>query len=88
MMPLDSFIALKFGICIFIETRSECVDDSGCPSHQACLGQKCKNICSTKTCGRNAKCVANNHHLTCTCPRGFFGDPYKFCEKGQTISIW
>ena len=89
MMSLDCLIALKFSICLFIEPhRSECVGDSGCPGHQACLGQKCKDICSTRACGRNAKCEANNHHLNCKCPEGFFGDPYKFCEKGQTIFIW
>ena len=84
-MSLDSLIALKFGICIFIEIRSECVGNSGCPGHQVCLHQKCKNICSTKTCGHNAKCEANNHHPNCKCPEGFFGDPYNFCEKSKTI---
>ena len=88
MMPLDSFIALKFGICIFIETRSECVDDSGCPGHQECIHDKCKNICRTTTCGRNAECEANNHNVDCKCVSGFVGDPYKVCEKGQTIFIW
>ena len=84
-MSLDSLIASKFGTCIFIEIRSECVRDSGCPGHQECIHQKCKNICRTTTCGRNAECEANNHNAVCKCASGFAGDPYKVCEKGQTI---
>ena len=86
-MSLDSLIALRFGIFIFIESRSECVMDSGCPGHQSCFNQKCKNICNTKPCGRNAKCEANNHQATCKCPEGFFGDPYNFCEKSKTMFL-
>ena len=84
-MSLGSLIAYIFGICIFIESRPECVMDSGCPGHQACLDQKCKNICQTTTCGRNAKCEANNHHPICKCWTGFVGDPYKGCQRGQII---
>ena len=85
MMSLGSLIAYIFGICISIESRSECVMDSGCPGHQTCLDQTCKNLCQKTTCGRNAKCEANNHHPTCKCPKGFFGDPYTFCKKSKTI---
>ena len=87
-MSLYSLIESKFGICIFIEIRSECVFDSGCPDHQACIHQKCKNVRCTTSCGRNAECEANNHNAVCKCASGFTGDPYKVCEKGQTIFIW
>ena len=78
----------RFDIFLCIEPRSECVVDSGCPGHQACLHQKCKNICHTTTCGSNAECEAKNHHAVCKCASGFVGNPYKVCEKGMTISIW
>ena len=88
MVSLDSHIALKFSICIFIAHQSECVADSGCPGHQECIHDKCKSICRKKTCGRNAECEAKNHQADCKCASGFSGDPYKVCEKGQTILIW
>ena len=88
MVSLDSHIALKFSICIFIAHQSECVADSGCPGHQECIHDKCKSICRKKTCGRNAECEAKNHQAVCKCASGFSGDPYKVCEKGHTILKW
>ena len=76
---------IRFDKFLCIERSSECVMDSGCLGHQTCLDQTCKNLCQKTTCGRNAKCEANNHHATCKCPRGFFGDPYTFCKKSKTI---
>ena len=85
MEVICSRITSRFDKFLCIERSSECVMDSGCPGHQTCLDQSCKNLCQKTTCGRNAKCKANNHHPTCKCPRGFFGDPYTFCEKSKTI---
>ena len=83
MEVICSLITSIFDKFLCIEGSSECVMDSGCPGHQSCFNQKCKNICNTKPCGRNAKCEASNHHRTCKCPEGFFGDPYNFCEKSN-----
>ena len=88
MEDICSLITSRFDKFLCIERSSKCVDDSGCPGHQECIHDKCKSICRKKTCGRNAECEAKNHQADCKCASGFSGDPYKVCEKGQTILIW
>ena len=69
-----------------VAADSECEFSSvECPDDQECVRGKCENSCFVTTCGRNAKCYAKNNHGVCKCWRGYVGDPYKGCQKGQII---
>ncbi|XP_046391541.1 neurogenic locus notch homolog protein 1-like [Ischnura elegans] len=59
--------------------RPECVSNSECPSHLACINQKCKDPCPG-TCGAGAECRVISHTPNCFCPAGFFGDPFVHCR--------
>lgn len=59
--------------------RPECVIDTDCTANQACLRSKCQNPC-LGTCGQNAICQVINHVPSCSCERGFMGDPFRFCR--------
>lgn len=58
--------------------RPECVSNSECPSHLACIRQKCKDPCPG-TCGLNAECRVVSHTPNCICLNGFTGDPFTQC---------
>ncbi|GBN12717.1 Fibrillin-2 [Araneus ventricosus] len=66
----------------------ECITDEDCTPDKSCTPENyCLNPC-VKGCGRNAICVAENHHKTCNCPAGMTGDAYgkgckaiRFCES-------
>jgi len=59
--------------------RPECVSNSDCPRHLACINQKCKDPCPG-TCGTNAECRVVNHTPRCFCLQGFTGDPFTMCH--------
>lgn len=59
--------------------RPECTINSECPSHQACINQKCADPCPG-SCGFEAICNVLNHIPTCTCPAGYTGDPFRICS--------
>lgn len=63
--------------------RPECVINQDCPSHLACLNNKCKDPC-VGSCGFNAQCTVKNHNPTCTCITGFEGDPFSGCNPIQS----
>lgn len=60
------------------QCRPECISNSECLSHQACINQKCKNPC-TDSCGINAECRTISHTPMCFCPVGYTGDPFVQC---------
>lgn len=60
--------------------RPECIHNSECPSSLACIKQHCRNPC-TAACGANAECAVVNHLPTCSCTRGFEGDPFVGCKR-------
>lgn len=62
--------------------RPECVSNAECPSHLACVNQKCKNPCSG-LCGANAECRVLSHTAMCVCLSGFTGDPFTQCVTNQ-----
>lgn len=59
--------------------RPECVSYSDCPSHLACITNKCKDPC-VGACGANADCRVVSHTPMCVCQLGFTGDPFSQCS--------
>lgn len=59
--------------------RPECTINSECPSTQACIREKCKDPCPG-SCGFGARCSVINHTPICTCPDGYTGDPFTYCQ--------
>ena len=60
--------------------RPECVINAECPTHLACIQQKCKDPC-IGACGIRANCQVVNHNAICSCPTGFRGDPFAQCSE-------
>lgn len=46
----------------------------------ACIRLKCQNPCASGICAIDATCSVQNHQLSCTCPPGTTGDPYRYCS--------
>ena len=61
--------------------RPECTSDYECPTHLACIREKCQDPCQSHTCGINAECMVRNHRALCVCLDGFVGDPFTICEE-------
>ncbi|KAG5895967.1 hypothetical protein JTB14_027967 [Gonioctena quinquepunctata] len=59
--------------------RPECISNSECSNHLACINQKCKDPCPG-TCGQNAECRVVSHTPNCVCSAGYTGDPFSFCH--------
>lgn len=64
--------------------RPECVTNSECPNHLACLNNKCKDPCPG-VCGQNAECRVANHSPQCFCQIGFNGNPLAGCHKEERL---
>lgn len=62
--------------------RPECVIHQDCPSHLACVSNKCKDPC-IGSCGINAICLTQNHRPICSCMEGYTGDPFSGCSRIQ-----
>lgn len=58
--------------------RPECTINPECPSHLACVNQKCQDPCPG-SCGANAECRVVNHAITCVCSPGYTGNPFVQC---------
>jgi len=58
--------------------RAECVSNSECANHLACINQKCQDPC-VGSCGANANCYVVSHTPMCTCMNGYTGDPFTQC---------
>lgn len=59
--------------------RPECSINAECPSHQACINQKCRDPCPG-SCGLNTQCSVINHTPICSCLAGYIGDPFSVCN--------
>jgi len=59
--------------------RPECLTNSECASHLACINQKCRDPCPG-TCGQNAECRVVSHSPRCFCIQGYVGDPFTACQ--------
>ena len=60
--------------------QPECLKSSDCTLDKACINQKCHDPCPG-TCGANALCQVVNHNPICSCPPGFTGDPFVYCQN-------
>ena len=70
----------------FSAPKPECTQDDDCALHLACIYEKCKDPCSSTTCGTNAECRVTNHRAVCTCRPNYTGDPSKICyERKETF---
>lgn len=58
--------------------RPECVSNTECGDHLACINNKCRNPCS-EICGSNAECRVVSHIPICVCLGGYTGDPFIQC---------
>lgn len=59
--------------------KPECMINSDCANHLACLNQHCRDPCPG-ICGFNAQCDVSNHIPTCSCLSGYSGDPFQHCK--------
>lgn len=72
------------------QCRPECTINTECPSHLACIREKCMDPCPG-SCGINAKCSVINHTPICVCPTNYEGDPFNHCNikiPPQRKKIW
>lgn len=59
--------------------RPECISNSDCSSHLACINQKCRDPCPG-SCGLNTECRVISHTPNCVCLFKFTGDPFLQCN--------
>lgn len=66
--------------------RPECASNSECAYHLACINMKCKDPCPG-SCATNALCQVISHTPRCSCPPGYYGDPFTQCiiQQGKYI---
>lgn len=62
--------------------KPECLVSAECPSHKACVNQKCIDPCPG-SCGVNSRCEVRNHSPICSCLEGQTGDPFQSCTEIQ-----
>lgn len=60
--------------------QPECLKNSDCALNKACINQKCQDPCPG-VCGANALCQVVSHNPICSCPPGYNGDPFNYCQK-------
>lgn len=63
----------------YTSCRPECVTNSDCARHLACLNNKCRDPCPG-ICGLNAECHVSNHAPVCNCLPGYIGNPLSSCH--------
>lgn len=64
--------------------RPECISNSECTPHLACINNKCKNPC-IESCGELAECRVVSHAPRCNCPAGYTGDALIRCTPIQYL---
>lgn len=64
----------------YVECRPECVMNSDCPMHKACVNMKCIDPC-VGVCGASAECFVANHAPYCSCLCGYTGNPSVGCYE-------
>jgi len=59
--------------------RPECTINAECPSHLACIGERCRDPCPG-ACGQQTECRVISHVPSCVCLRGYVGDAFLACH--------
>ena len=72
----------------FSAPQPECLVDPDCPSHLACINEKCENPCFTLSCGIGAECKVKNHRAICVCRPGLVGNPHEICEERKLVVVF
>ena len=67
----------------YIACKHECTVNTECPSHLACINNKCRDPCPG-VCGAHAYCRVTNHFPICKCDAGYIGDPFTSCQIKPT----
>ncbi|CAB4059878.1 unnamed protein product [Lepeophtheirus salmonis] len=80
--PKDTRTSLN-GECSRIESKTECENNNDCGDQDVCVGGTCLNSCRVHPCGPNAQCIASSHRSTCSCSRGYTGNPQDSCQRIQ-----
>lgn len=65
--------------------KPECVINTDCPRHKACINNKCKDPCRG-ICGINAECIVSNHAPSCFCFQRYVGNPMVACHLPSTYN--
>lgn len=65
--------------------RPECISNSECTSHLACINRHCKDPCVNNPCGLNAECHVVSHTPICECIQNYVGDPFIQCSMKDII---
>ncbi|KAG7155062.1 Nidogen-like 1, partial [Homarus americanus] len=72
-------------IQVLTTPKPDCIVDSDCPYHLACINQQCLDPCIHRdVCGFNAECIVTVHTPTCLCSPGYTGNPYVRCYPPTT----
>lgn len=66
----------------YVGCKPECVINNECPTHLACIRNKCKDPCPG-TCGQDAICKVYNHLPICSCPTGMAGNAFIQCKPAE-----
>jgi hypothetical protein len=64
----------------YVACRPECMMNSECPMHKACINTRCQDPCPG-ICGSNAICSVLNHSPNCVCLSGYRGNPFESCTR-------
>lgn len=62
--------------------KPECISNSQCANHLACINKKCNDPCPG-ACGTNAECRVISHTPNCFCISGYTGDPFTQCHVSR-----
>ena len=69
----------------YLGCHPNCVLNSDCPVHQACLSNECKDPCPG-VCGQNAICIITNQRPSCYCKEGHSGNAFEGCSPIISIT--
>lgn len=64
--------------------KPECISNSECPTHRACINEKCTDPCET-VCGSNTECHVISHSPSCSCLQDYTGNPFIECHKIKKV---
>lgn len=66
--------------------KPECIINSECPYHLACINMKCRDPCPG-SCGHNTECKVISHAPKCYCLPGYIGNPIIQCNIQQAEPV-
>lgn len=67
--------------------KPECISNTECPNHLACISQKCRDPCPG-SCGQNSECKVLSHTPNCVCISGYVGNPFISCQPKREEPVY